>query len=459
MDEQKHVKGNLDWLRAKSLGIQKSVKRNLDWWLVTLFTVITVIVLLISRKDYELTLTWSLSFILASLGIFVANKRAMALDKTAEAQAKAVAATETGNRQQRFRDAVTHLGHKKASVRQGGAHTLFQMALENAEEENAEKKALRVSIAEILCSHIREVTGDEKYQQDHKQKPSTEIQSLLQMLFTTRIHGEEELDRFWEGIQPDLSGGYFCGLEIEKARFRNARLADAQFQRASLVMAQFQGADLYWVQFHGAILIDAQFQGANLRSARFLGVNLCRTQFQGADLEEAQFHRAILRQAKFQAANLKEAQFQGAELQEAQFQATYLEGAAFQEAKFDKTQFQGVSSGENGPTRRESFEDRIRKRQDKSSCYAQVVFSGGFDEESKKHFVDRLERAGPGPLWKEQEIHRFKERVFQHGEMEANHEPPDGVVSGTYDQTQADAWIRDYANSLLQKSINPLGNG
>ena len=53
--------------------------------------------------------------------------------------------------------------------------------------------------------------------------PSTEMQSLLRLLFTTETVDEGRLERFWEGITPDLNGGYFCGVKLESTHFRRAK--------------------------------------------------------------------------------------------------------------------------------------------------------------------------------------------------------------------------------------------
>ena len=191
----------------------------------------------------------SIAGIVAFWGVVVANRRADAMANTAKA-------TEAGNRQRAFKDGVEHLGSDKASVRQGGAHTLFHLALED--------EKLRASIAGVLCAHIRETTGDQDYQEKSKDKPSTEMQSLLRLLFTTEIVDERRLARFWQGITPDLNGGYFHGVELVGARFQGAKLRSARFQRASLDKARFQGASLDKARFQRASLDKARFQGASL---------------------------------------------------------------------------------------------------------------------------------------------------------------------------------------------------
>ena len=230
-------------------------------------------------------------------------------------------------------------------MRQGGAHTLFHLALED--------EKLRASIAGVLCAHIRETTSDKGYQEQNKDKPSTEMQSLLRLLFTTETVDEGRLERFWEGITPDLEGAYFRGVELESARFLGARLSSAQFQGASLVRAQFQKAWLDQAQFQGASLVRAQFQRASLGRAQFQQASLVRAQFQKAWLDQAQFQRASLGGtrfqraslggAQFQQASLGRAQFQGASLDEAQFQGASLDEAQFQQASLDEAQFQQAS--------------------------------------------------------------------------------------------------------------------
>ena len=234
-----------------------------------------------------------------------ADNTAKAADNTAKAADNTAKAAEAGNRQRAFKDGVEHLGSDKSSVRQGGAHALFHLAMKD--------EGLRVSIAGVLCAHIRETTGDKDYQEQNKDKPSTEMQSLLRLLFTTETVDEGRLERFWKGITPDLEGGYFRGVELESAQFRGAKLKLAQFHGALLEEAQCQGAHLERAQFQEADLEGAQFQGAHLERAQFQGAYLERAQFQGADLEWAQFQGARLSGSAFQAASLYMVGFQQAQ--------------------------------------------------------------------------------------------------------------------------------------------------
>ena len=375
-----------------------------------------------------------------------ANNTAKAADNTAKA-------TEAGNRQRAFKDGVEHLGSGKPSVRQGGAHALFHLALKD--------EGLRASIAGVLCAHIRETTGKKGYQEKNKDKPSTEMQSLLRLLFTTETVDEGRLAGFWEGITPDLEGGYFRGVELVGARFRGAKLNSAQFQRADLGRAQFQGASLWRAQFQRASLKAAQFQGASLQVSQFQGASLKAAQFQGASLQVAQFQGAELGQAQFQVALLFGSRFQGASL--------YMAG--FQQAKFGKwsehednptqghttagfddlvkqlktSAFHGVSSGSRALII--SFEDRINDRTDKESDFSGVIFAGGVTKEQLAEVKEAIEPASrlfDDPELKEKFIQNLESEI---GEPESN-TPPKKVIAGSYGKEDAERWIREFREAM-----------
>ena len=114
-----------------------------------------------------------------ALQAVIANKRAKAMGEAADAQARAADAqasatkeqakanenTERGQRQERLKNAIEHLGHSSDSVRLGGAYELFHLAEDEDTAEN--KKDLRQTVLDILCAHIRRTTGEDKYQKEH----------------------------------------------------------------------------------------------------------------------------------------------------------------------------------------------------------------------------------------------------------------------------------------------------
>ena len=218
--------------------------------------------------------------VLLALQALMSYKRAKALEDTAKAQAEATEEqakanqnTEQGQRQERLKNAIEHLGHEKDSVRLGGAYELFHLA------EETEK--WRQTILDILCAHIRQTTGEAEYREKHKSKPSEEVQSLMTLLFV------QEHDVF-KGLHINLQESWLNGANLINARLQRANLINAQLQGAYLINARLQGANLLNAQLQGAYLSQGRLQGANLLWARLQGANLSWARLQGAGLFNAQ---------------------------------------------------------------------------------------------------------------------------------------------------------------------------
>ena len=192
--------------------------------------------------------------VLAVWQVVASNRRATAAEKTAESMEK-------GNVDERFKNAIEHLGHKSASVRLGGVYALHHLA---QEEENYRKR-----VFEILCAHIRETTIAKSYKRrplipgKNCNEPTVEIQSILNLLFIS-----ESGKKIYQGNRADL----------QMAHLQGANLMEANLEQALIL-----GADL-----HGALLV-----GANLKSVTFANVDLNRTVLLGADLEGAYMERAL----------------------------------------------------------------------------------------------------------------------------------------------------------------------
>ena len=384
------------------------------------------------------TLGFSMAGVVAFWGVVAANRRS-------DAMAEAVKATEAGNHQRAFKDGVEHLGSDKPSVRQGGAHALFHLALKD--------DGLRASIAGVLCAHIRETTGKKFYQEKNKDKPSAEMQSFLKLLFMTEVMDEKSLARFWQGITPDLRDGYFCGVKLESAQFQGAKLRFAQFNGASLRRAQFQGADLERAQFQGADLQDARFQGAHLDRGRFQGADLRAARFRGADLERAQFRGARLSGSQFQAASLHMAGFQQAQFGQGP-EHDDIPDQGHTAAKPDElvgrlkaSAFGGASSESLGTSKK--FEESINGGIDKEPNFSKVVFSGGVTKEQLAEVKEVLEQAS----WP-QDDPGFKEKIIRGLESEIgkdkNHTPPKEVIAGSYGKEDAERWIQEFRKAMAR---------
>ena len=319
-----------------------------------------------------------------------ANKRAKAMEDTAKEQANATKNTEKGQRQERLKNAIEHLGHDRDSVRMGGAHELFHLAKDTGD--------LRQTVMDILCAHIRQMTGGD-YQKRHSTKPSEEIQGLLTLLFI------EEHDVF-KDCSINLQGSYLNGATLSQARLKRANLRQAQLLGTNLEQVQLQEASLNEAHLRGSDLSSAELQVSNLTNAHLQGAKLWWARLQGTDLMNAQL----------QGASLVFAQSQGASL-------------VF-------TQLQGISRGVL-----KGFENQIGIRTSEASDLTEIIFSGGLKQEDLDALCEGLSA---------EKAQALREILRPHVGKPASNELPEnsGAVIGTYTKEEAEQWIAEYQEAM-----------
>ena len=361
--------------------------------------------------------------ILIALQALMSYKRAKAMEKTSEAQADAakaqadsVSKTEQGQRQDRLKNAIEHLGHEKDSVRLGGAYELFHLA------EDTEN--LRQTVLDILCAHIRQTTGEIKYREAHKSKPSEEVQSLLKLLFVQ----EHEI---FKGLHIDLQGSWLNGADLKGARLEEAVLTEAHLQEAQLDKAHLQRAKLSQAYLQGAFLSRTYLQGASLIQAYLQGAFLLRTRLQGAFLDQAYLQGAILFLTCLQGADINEAYLQGAFLDQAYLQGTTLY----------RTDMRGAYC--QGPLPLSlSFAERLRERIGKKTDLSTAIFSGGLSQENVDSLVKGLPRKKANVLREILEPHI--------GQPISNELPDHNADTGSYTAEEAERWIAEYEQAMSE---------
>ena len=280
--------------------------------------------------------------ILLALQALASHTRAKAMEEAANAQAKATKEqaktnqnAEKGQRQERLKNAIEHLGHQSDSVRLGGAYELFHLAQDTED--------LRQTVLDIFCAHVRRTTGEEEYREKYKWKPSEEVQSLLTLLFVQK-------HEVFKGLRINLQGSWLNGTDLNLARLEKAALNNAYLQGAGLLNAHLQGANLLAARLQEADLGAAHLQGANLRGHIYKGDHLLAARLQGANLGAAHL----------QGANLKEVQLQGV-----------------------------ISQQPLLP-----FEEQIRSQIGKESDLSGIIFAGGLSQEDVDSFVEGLSDGG-----------------------------------------------------------------
>ena len=374
--------------------------------------------------------------ILLAVQAVIANKRAKAMEDTAKAQAKATEEqakanqnTERGQRQERFKNAIEHLGHQSVSVRLGGAYELFHLAKDTTDDA----RDLRQTVLDILCAHIRRTTGEAEYREKHQSKPSEEIQSLLTLLFMQK-------HKVFKSCHINLQGSWLNGARLRRARLQGANLAEARLQDTNLIEASLQGANL----------ILTHLQKADLSRANLMESFLGGATLQRACVVQGQLQKAWLFQADLQAADLRRARLQGVNLNEARMQAAEFRFTELQEASLKGTYLQGVKLRNNDDWKSTSFSVCVRESVGKESDLSGAIFAGGLTDSDLDSIVKDLPRP---------QARKLREKLQPHIDSPQKNELPkdSGAITGAYTKEEAEQWIADYEEAMSE--VPKVDNG
>ena len=371
------------------------------------------------------------------LQALIANRRARAMEEAAAAQAGAARAhaaanltTENGQRQERLKNAIEHLGSGSESVRLGGGYELFHLAEDTA--------SLRQTVLDILCAHIRRTTGKDRYKETHPSRPSGEIESLLALLF---VHGH----KVCAGLRVNLSESWLNGADL-----RGARLAEADLRSVHLDHARLEDARLERVKMSGARLIEARLRNACLRDASLVSVHL-----EGAWLEEAQLQGAIIhgghlagaiiRRGSLQGADLTAAEMYGVDLGSANLEAAALAWAGLQGATLKGANLRGA--GDVDWSSHTSFAERIRVSTGIVGNPTSVQ-TGGLTSQRVEQII--------GPLKSPDRHDALNQMLRPYIDQPYHRGLPDGhdAILGAFTQEEAEGWIAEH-----ESVMNACANG
>ena len=325
----------------RKLTMEKESKNLLAIILIFVLAVaIGVVLVECVNKETEATIISIVSGVIAIVGLKLFYQRLEKQEEQIDLQRKQ-------RTDDRFTTAVNLLGSSETSARTGAIYSLYHLSIED--------KKYRKEVAQILCSHIRSKTNEPDYQKEHKDRPSNEIQSTIDLLLKDQ-DGNKGL--YCQDFAKEKN---FPKVNFEYAYLVKANFYEAQCQGADFNHAQCQGADFDYAQFQGATFIHAQCQGAKFNAAQCQGACFFKAQCQGAD-------------------------FFGAECQGANFIITQCQGAGFnraqcQGANFYETECQGAYAGDDYT----EFKDRIGKKTELKT----MQFAG----ELSKEAIEKIEEA------------------------------------------------------------------
>ncbi len=303
-------------------------------------------------------------------GIVISLRRAKAIERGVELQHKAIInQTEElhlGRKAQideRFKNAIEHLGSEKEPIILGGIAELYQIAKEN-------QKDYSEIVFNILCSYIR--TKANIYNVSGKDINKTPIQTIINYLFKNY-----EIEEYpFIDYQANLSSTNLLTLNLDNANFVEANLSfcdlpniqNSKFKRANLGNSIFRIAKLKNIDFSEAKLSNAIFHFSELKNVNFDNIsylsnaNFCKckmenismnntkgfsTKFIASEIDNITFLNSTLIEVSFALSNIKNIDFSSLEL----FSKCDFRGSCFTNVKFKnyimECRFQGAINFDN----------------------------------------------------------------------------------------------------------------
>ncbi|MDE0104624.1 MAG: pentapeptide repeat-containing protein [Bryobacterales bacterium] len=365
------------------------------------------------------------------LQALIANKRAKAMEEAAMAQAGAAKEqatanlnTERGQRQERLKNAIEHLGSDSESLRLGGAYELFHLA--------EDTPSLRQTVLDILCAHVRRMTREDWYMDRNKSKPSAEIESLLTQVFVNHYN-------VFVGLRINLSESWLAGADLQRARLAGADLWLANLDKALLAEARLEGANLSGAYLRGARLSHACMREAVLESVHLQEAQLDHAELQGAIVWGGHLARANIRSASLQGADLISAEMYGADLRGASLEGARVSWASIQGAMLNDANLRGAGDPEWSESA--SCAERIRASVGEDSNL-KTLQRGGLAQERVNQIVNDL----VSPESKQvltQQLGPFIDASYRRGLPEGH-----GAILGFYTQEEAEMWIAEHESAL-----------
>ena len=158
---------------------------------------------------------------------------------------------------ERFNAATGHLASGRAGARTAAFYEFYHLSKNDQEMEKL--------VFNTLCAHIRQITTALDYR--GTERPTEEIQTLLELLFTKKIGVKDSLKDVSENMPEDDDNDKDYKDYVFNtlwANLQRAKLKGANLYKARLVKARLQGTDLSNADLEKANLSGAKLQGADL---------------------------------------------------------------------------------------------------------------------------------------------------------------------------------------------------
>ncbi len=277
--------------------------------------------------------------------LYLAYKRAKATDKGLELQAEAInkqseqlELSRKGQVNDRFKNAIEHLGNDKQPIILGGVVELHQIAKE-------EKEKYAAVVFNILTSYLRSVLKVDIPRDDNFS--STVPQTIIDFLF----RGNDSY--LYDGLKANLAHCNFLALDINESNFNYAdfgfslmpmNIVDVSFENAKFGRANFTVTNIVNTKFNNAEFHDTIFIQSEIKNSDFLRAKLSTQIFINTRFFDCAFSLSNIYSSNFLLCHFENTYFIRAELLSVNFWGCNFVNADFSDnPHFSKVDF--LSSG------------------------------------------------------------------------------------------------------------------
>ena len=208
------------------------------------------------------------------LGLYIAHKRAVITEKTVENQSKQLEHAQKSQIDERFKNAVEHLGSDKEAIILGGVVELHQIAQENI-------KTYAEVVFNILTSYIRSQTDCTNVEQKDIKKAV--IQTICDYLFKNKELTHYPYNSFIANLE---------NVNLHSINLDNTDLSNCNFYNSFLpssINTNYEMANLTACDFFDGTLENCNFINAHLYETKFLFLNMLNSDFGGKNNFGASF--------------------------------------------------------------------------------------------------------------------------------------------------------------------------
>ncbi|WP_111308549.1 pentapeptide repeat-containing protein [Confluentibacter sediminis] len=292
-------------------------------------------------------------------GLYVSLRRARAMERgvekqgeSIENQTKQLELSRKSQIDERFKNAIEHLGSEKEPIILGGIAELHQIAKEN-------KKDYAEIVFNILCSYIR--SNADIYNKTADDINHTAIQTIINYLFKRDFNQDiysnlnanlghtNLLGINFDECNLNKANLVFCYLpSLKKVNLTHANLSGSIFRTSRIFDSDLSNSDLRSVIFHFGVIKDSSMKSCNISSTSFLECEIENVNFDNNTFYQVDFSASYINKISIEECSFTSGKFLCSHLENIDFSKLDLFGGCdFRASSFHSVTINNVITSSN----------------------------------------------------------------------------------------------------------------